>query len=108
MFGRLRSQALLLIRRMGWLTRLLSLKSAFILCSLTRRHKDAWPRIMFCYVEIEFAARNVTVIKIGAMVVSGGRYVAFQMAEVAILRQMFQEILRLIAKLRPLPRLAPE
>src|SRR5262249_6788516 len=40
-------------------------------------------------------------IKIGAKVVSHGRYVAFQMAEVAIPRQMFQEILRLIAELRP-------
>ena len=38
-------------------------------------------------------------IKIGAKVVSHGRYVAFQMAEVAIPRQMFQEILRLIAEL---------
>jgi hypothetical protein len=36
-------------------------------------------------------------IKIGAKVVSHGRYVAFQMAEVAIPRRMFQEILRLIA-----------
>ncbi len=32
-------------------------------------------------------------IKIGAKIVSHGRYVAFQMAEVAIPRQMFQEIL---------------
>jgi hypothetical protein len=40
-------------------------------------------------------------IKIGAKVVSHGRYVAFQMAEIAIARQMFQEILRLIAELRP-------
>jgi hypothetical protein len=39
-------------------------------------------------------------IKIGAKVVSHGRTVAFQMAEVAIPRQMFQEILRLIAELR--------
>ena len=39
-------------------------------------------------------------IKIGAKVVSHGRYVIFQMAEVAIARQMFQEILRLIAELR--------
>jgi hypothetical protein len=39
-------------------------------------------------------------IKIGAKVVSHGRYVVFQMAEVAIPRQMFQEILRLIAELR--------
>ena len=42
-------------------------------------------------------------IKISAKVVSHGRYVAFQMAEVAIPRQMFQEILRLIAELRPQP-----
>jgi len=41
--------------------------------------------------------------KLGAKVVSHGRYVAFQMAEVAIPRQMFQEILRLIAELRPQP-----
>jgi Transposase DDE domain group 1 len=36
-------------------------------------------------------------IKIGAKVISHGRSIAFQMAEVAIPRQMFQEILRLIA-----------
>jgi hypothetical protein len=46
-------------------------------------------------------------IKIGAKVVSHGRYVAFQMAEVAIPRQVFQEILRLIAELRPQPPPAP-
>ena len=46
-------------------------------------------------------------IKIGAKVVCHGRYVAFQMAEVAIPRQMFQEILRLIAELRPQPPPAP-
>ena len=34
-------------------------------------------------------------------------YVVFQMAEVAIPRQMFQEILRLIAELRPQPPPAP-
>ena len=45
-------------------------------------------------------------IKIGAKVVSHGR-VAFQMAEVAIPRQMFQEIRRLIAELRPQPAPAP-
>jgi hypothetical protein len=42
-------------------------------------------------------------IKIGAKVVSHGRYVVFQMAEVGIPRQRFQEILRLIAELRPQP-----
>jgi hypothetical protein len=33
-------------------------------------------------------------------VVSRGRYVVFQMAEVAVPRQMFQNILSLIARLR--------
>ncbi len=42
-------------------------------------------------------------IKIGAKVVSHGRYVAFQMAEVAISRHLFADILRLIAELRPPP-----
>src|SRR4249920_1422593 len=46
-------------------------------------------------------------IKVGAKVVRHGRYVAFQMAEVAIPRQMFQEILRLIAELRPQPPPVP-
>ncbi len=38
-------------------------------------------------------------IKIGVKVVSHGRYVTFQMAEVAVPRQMFHDILRLIARL---------
>ena len=42
-------------------------------------------------------------IKIGAKVVSQGRYVTFQMAEVAVSRQMFAEILSLIARLRAPP-----
>jgi hypothetical protein len=42
-------------------------------------------------------------IKIGAKVISHGRYVAFQMAEVAIPRHLFADILRLIAGLRPPP-----
>jgi hypothetical protein len=42
-------------------------------------------------------------IKIGAKVVSHGRYVTFQLAEVAVSRQMFQEILSLIARLRAPP-----
>jgi Transposase DDE domain group 1 len=40
-------------------------------------------------------------IKIGAKVVSHGRYDAFQMAEGAISRNLFADILRLIAELRP-------
>ncbi len=46
-------------------------------------------------------------IKIGAKVISHGRSVAFQMAKVAITRQMFQEILWLIAELLPKPPPAP-
>ena len=46
-------------------------------------------------------------VKIGAKVVRHGRYVAFQMAEVAVPRMLFAKILRLIAQLRPPPDLAP-
>jgi hypothetical protein len=42
-------------------------------------------------------------IKIGAKVVSHGRYVTFQTAEVAVSRQMIDEILALIARLRAPP-----
>jgi hypothetical protein len=42
-------------------------------------------------------------IKIGAKVVSHGRYVTFQMAEVAVSRHTFREILALIARLRAPP-----
>jgi hypothetical protein len=46
-------------------------------------------------------------IKIGAKVVSRDRYIAFQMAEVAIPRGIFADILRLIAELRSPPDPAP-
>ena len=46
-------------------------------------------------------------IKIGAKLISHGRYVAFQMAEVAIPRSLFAEILWLIAELRPPPNPTP-
>jgi hypothetical protein len=42
-------------------------------------------------------------VKIGAKVVRHGRYVIFQMAEVAVPRELFREILRLIDGLRPRP-----
>ena len=42
-------------------------------------------------------------IKIGARVVTHGHYVTFQTAEVAVPRQMFQEILSQIARLRAPP-----
>ena len=43
------------------------------------------------------------IINNGAKVVSHGRYVAFQMAEVAVPRNLFSDILRLIAELRARP-----
>ena len=42
-------------------------------------------------------------IKIGAKVTSHGRYGTFHMAEVAVPRQMFADILTLIAQLRAPP-----
>lgn len=42
-------------------------------------------------------------IKIGAKIVRHGRYVTFKMAKVAVSRNLFEEILRLIAQLRPTP-----
>ena len=42
-------------------------------------------------------------IKIGAKVVGHARYVGFQMAGVAIPRNLFADILRLIVELRPPP-----
>ena len=46
-------------------------------------------------------------IKVGAKVVSHGRYVTFQMAEVAIPRDMFAELLQRIAALRWPPAPVP-
>jgi hypothetical protein len=42
-------------------------------------------------------------VKIGAMIVCHGRYVVFQMAEVAVPRALFAGILRRIEQLRPRP-----
>jgi hypothetical protein len=42
-------------------------------------------------------------IKIGAKVVCHGRYVTFQLAEVAVPRELFRKILSLIDGLRPAP-----
>ena len=56
----------------------------------------------------EVGHRSLTIlrdklIKIGAKVVRHGRYVTFQLAEVAIPKSLFAEILRLIDRLRPAP-----
>ncbi len=42
-------------------------------------------------------------VKIGAKVVAHGRYVTFQLAEVAVPRDLFRKILRPIDDLRPSP-----
>ncbi len=42
-------------------------------------------------------------VKIGAKVVRHGRYVTFQLAEIAIPRRLFADSLRLIDGLRPQP-----
>ena len=42
-------------------------------------------------------------IKMGAKVVKHGRYVAFQKAEIAIPRNLFANILRMVAELQPPP-----
>ncbi len=42
-------------------------------------------------------------VKIGAKVVSHGRYVTFQLAEVAVPRELFRKIPSLIDDLRPRP-----
>jgi hypothetical protein len=42
-------------------------------------------------------------IKFGGKVVSHGRYVMFQLAEVALSRQMFAEILMLVLRAPPAP-----
>jgi hypothetical protein len=50
---------------------------------------------------------SLTSLKESAKVVSHGRYIAFQMAEVAIPKDLFADILRLIVELRAPPDLAP-
>ncbi len=58
----------------------------------------AWPR------EVEQGSLTTLqekLVKIGAKVVRHGRYVTFQLAEVAIAKSLFAEILRLIDRLRP-------
>ncbi len=48
-------------------------------------------------------ALRETLVKIGAKVISHGRYVTLQLAEVAVPREPFRQILCLIDDLRPRP-----
>lgn len=60
------------------------------------------------YEFLETRQMREKLIKIGAKVVSHGRYVAFQMAEVAVPRNVFTAVFKLIAALRsPPPTVAP-
>jgi hypothetical protein len=43
----------------------------------------------------------------GFRLIANGRYVVFQMAEVVVPRELFQDILRLITELRPPPAATP-
>ena len=64
----------------------------------------AWPK------EVEhwsLTTLREKLVKIGTKVVCHGRYVTFQLAEVAVSRMLFAEILRLIAQLRPPPDPGP-
>jgi hypothetical protein len=92
-----------------------SLQSIWTTCTSPHQHRGRAPRSL----HLRNFLRTLTtpepikdwslttlkdkLIKIGAKVVSHGRYVIFQMAEVAIARQMFREILRLIAEPRAQP-----
>ena len=48
-------------------------------------------------------SKTQRLLKIGAKVVRHGRYVTFQLAEVAVPRELFRKILSLIDDLRPRP-----
>ena len=65
---------------------------------------QAGAELAFTYQGGAFGKRVLPMVeKIGARIVGHGRYVTFQMAEVAVPRGLFAEILRLIAQLRAPP-----
>ena len=54
-------------------------------------------------LEFHGARMREKLVKIGARIVRHGRYVVFQLAEVAVPRSLFAEILRRIGRLRGSP-----
>lgn len=78
---------------------------------------STYPNVQFCRAtslalpeaveQWSLTSLREKLIKIGARIVTHGRYVTFQLAEVAVSRGLFAEILRLIAQLRPQPTPAP-
>ena len=69
---------------------------------LRRRDRTARPPRVEHYSSAVNTLRE-KLVKIGAKVVSHGRYVTFQLAEVAVPRELFRKILSLIDDLRPRP-----
>jgi len=67
------------------------------------RHEIDWNREISLRNNRRSFSASHSWIKIGAKVDNHGRYVAFQMAEVAIPRNLFADILRMIAELRSPP-----
>jgi hypothetical protein len=59
----------------------------------SRRRRSRW----------SLSSLRERLITIDAQVVSHGRYVSFQMTEVAVSRQMFADVLTLMARLRAPP-----
>jgi hypothetical protein len=74
-------------------------RATIVVTELRRRRAEEWCNFIFAGRE-DIRAK---LIKVGAKVVSHGRYVAFQMAEVAISRQLFAAIMQRIAALRSPP-----
>ncbi len=72
-----------------------------------KRTFSAPPREVRSYpiADIEWSLSTLweKLVKIGAKVVSHGRYVTFQLAEAAVARNLFGDILRRIDDLRPRP-----
>ncbi len=52
-------------------------------------------------IEWSLSTLREKLVKVGAKVIRHGRYVTFQLVEIAIPRRLFAEILRLIDGLRP-------
>jgi Transposase DDE domain group 1 len=80
-----------------------------ITCAYRLIHPDAecplWgqARLPEAVAQWSLTSLREKLIKIGAKVVRHARYAVFQMAEVAVPRELFEQILRLIDGLRPRP-----
>ena len=68
------------------------------------RHRLALPEAV---AQWSLTSLRDKLVKVRAKIVRHARYAIFQMAEVAMPRELFEKILRLIADLRPKPPLAP-